>query len=271
MSKALRYAIIILLVAGLAVCIYLAASDIIQKHKSQDTYTDAAETYTIDVPKTPGDIQEDIVEGTDAEGGESPVEVVSPSAGAAPITVDFDALLAAAPDVVGWIWCEGTDINYPIVQGDDDAFYLTHDYLGRRSSAGSIMLFSHSSPDFSDPNSLIYGHRMKNGTMFADVADWFTPGFYEKHPSFWIITPEGAWRADIFAAYETWEFSETYTQFLTRGTIFKEYLDAAAAKSIFTADVELDVDSNYIVLSTCKHATGSERLVIHAKLIPAGE
>ena len=261
MPRTLRYILTALLIAAIADCAVLIARDVIEKRHARTTYDDAASTYTepITAAESPtSDLS-------------SPAALSSTDSVQPPITVDFEALRTAAPDVVGWIWCEGTQIDYPIVQGADDAFYLTHDYLGRRSSSGSIMMSSLASPDFSDPNTVIYGHRMKDGSMFADLADWFTPGFAGEHPCFWILTPDGAYRADIFAAYETYELSETYTRFLTRGDAFRRYLDAAASQSVFETDAELDTTSSYIVLSTCKHASGTTRLVIHAKLVPVGE
>lgn len=257
---AARKAVVILLALTAAIFLFLALKSILQDANESSSYTEAAETYT-----QVADAASQTAEGSEIQqpGVDGSREVKE----AAPITVDFDKLLAAAPDVVGWIYVEGTNINYPIVRGDDNSYYLTHDYAGNPSSAGSIMMDILCTGEFTDINTLIYGHSMSNGTMFAGLRKYFnTPGFFEQHPVFWILTPNKTFKAEIFSIHETTEMSEVYTCFLTRGTSYGNYLSAAKQQSIIDTGVDVGVEDSCIVLSTCKYATGSERLVIHAKL-----
>ena len=105
-----------------------------------------------------------------------------------PISVDFAALKAAYPDVVGWLYCEGTPINYPVAQGDDNSYYLRRDLDGNYAMAGTLFLDYRCSADFSDENSVIYGHNMNDGSMFAVLPDFSDPEFLLAHPTIWLLT-----------------------------------------------------------------------------------
>ena len=96
--------------------------------------------------------------------------------------VDFDALSEINPDIVAWIYIEDTEINYPVVQGTDNQYYLKRLFNGKWNGSGCIFLDSRNSPDLSDRHSIIYGHHMKNGTMFSGLTEYKKQGFYEGHP-----------------------------------------------------------------------------------------
>lgn len=179
-----------------------------------------------------------------------------------PITVDFDELRKINPDVRGWIYIEGIDISYPIVQGSDNDEYLHHTYEGTYNFAGSIFLEYTNKSDFSDCNTIIYGHNMKNGSMFGTLRYFTEKDAYTKSPYFWILTPEGNYRYEIFAAYVTPVNSDTYTLFKGPDKEFKEYMENMKADSeIPTRDMEMDVKDKVITLSTCT-GNSSTRYVV---------
>ena len=120
----------------------------------------------------------------------------------ADFTVDWDALKAINPDTVGWIYIPGTVVNYPIVQGADDAKYLTHDFKGSEgwiATFGAIFLSADNSSDFSDPNNIVYGHHLNDGSMFACVADFGDAAQFESHRAIYILTPEGNYQLNTFS------------------------------------------------------------------------
>ncbi len=192
------------------------------------------------------------------------------SAEAAPIEVDFDALKQVNEDVVGWIYCEGTVIDYPVMQGEDNDLYLHHSYDGAYSVSGSIFVDSGNREGFIDSNTIIYGHHMKNGSMFASLSKWSDQQYYEEHPVMWLLTPERDYRIDLFSAYTTSAYAETYTMFPEPCEEMDAYLERAAGQSdIQPAEgIELDGKDRYVLLSTCAYVFDNARSVLHGKLVP---
>lgn len=187
----------------------------------------------------------------------------------APITVDFDALRRVNEDVAGWIYCEGTVIDYPVMQGKDNDLYLHHAYDRSYSVSGSIFVDAQNRRGFMDSNTIIYGHHMKNGSMFASLSGWADQHYYEAHPVMWLLTPERDYKIILFSGYTTSADSDTYTMFSEPTQELKEYLGNVAAKSDFHAEAELPADGHYVVLSTCAYVFDNARYVLHGRLVPA--
>lgn len=190
-----------------------------------------------------------------------------------PINVDFAALQEVNPDVVGWIYIEALDgISYPVVQGEDNEEYLHTTYENNYNFAGTIFIDYENSRDFSDCNTLVYGHNMKNGSMFGQLKK-FTENqeTYSKSKYFWILTPEKNNRYEIISAYTTGVNSDTYTLFKGPGDEFQEYLNTIKGYSeIKTDDAELTIKDRIVTLSTC---TGNEstRFVVQGKLLNSSD
>ena len=104
--------------------------------------------------------------------------------------VDFAALREINPDIVAWIYIEGTKINYPIVQGEENSYYLKHLFSGEWNGSGCIFLDFRNDASFADRHSIIYGHHMKNGTMFTDLDKYKKQEFFDEHPVALLITPD---------------------------------------------------------------------------------
>ena len=185
-----------------------------------------------------------------------------------PFDVDFAALQGVNPDVVGWIYIEALDgISYPVVQGEDNEEYLHTTYENNYNFAGTIFIDYENSSDFSDCNTLVYGHNMKNGSMFGQLKKFSEDQTtYEKSKYFWIFTPEKDYRYEIISAYTTGVNSDTYTLFKGPGDEFQEYLDTIKGYSeIETDDTELTIKDRIVTLSTC---TGNDatRYVVQGRL-----
>lgn len=116
-----------------------------------------------------------------------------------PFAIDWDGLLATNSDVIGWIRFENPSrINYPIVQRENDnQFYLSHSWTGGRLSSGAIFMHKSNSSTFNDSNSIIYGHRMINGSMFGDIGKYQSQSFMNTNPYFTISTPNGDVRTNL--------------------------------------------------------------------------
>ncbi len=184
--------------------------------------------------------------------------------------VDFDELKKINPDVVGWIVIEGTQVNYPIVQGNDNSYYLNHSYDKKWNSLGSIFVDYQSSKDFIDYNTFIYGHHTKNGSMFGELYKYMTESFYEKNKIFYLYTPSGNYEAEIFSAYLDSTKSESYNQSFNSVDEFNDYITMIKKKSNYNTNVEIDTTKDKtITLYSCSHESNrqkTDRYFIHAVL-----
>ena len=199
-------------------------------------------------------------------------EVAGPNAQLKPpIEVDFDKLKSVNEDVVGWIYVDALpDISYPIVKGKDNQTYLHQTYEKNYNFAGTIFVDYENSGDFSDCNTLVYGHNMKNGSMFGHLKKFREDDkLYKQDKYFWILTPERNYRYEIISAYTTGVNSDTYTLFKGPGEEFEKYLETIKGYSeIKTDDTDLTIKDRIVTLSTC---TGNEstRFVVQGKRVDA--
>ncbi len=118
------------------------------------------------------------------------------------LTVDGDALLAINPDTVGWIYIPDTMVNYPIVHTTDNEYYLTHDFEGSEgllAHHGAIFLSAENKPDFSDANCVLFGHNMRDGSMFATINGFQEESEFDAHRTIYILTPNGNYRLKSFS------------------------------------------------------------------------
>ena len=213
-------------------------------------------------------IEEMAVTERDADSGEAagPNAQLKP-----PIEVDFDKLKSVNEDVVGWIYVDALpDISYPIVKGKDNQTYLHQTYEKNYNFAGTIFVDYENSGDFSDCNTLVYGHNMKNGSMFGHLKKFREDDrLYKQDKYFWILTPERNYRYEIISAYTTGVNSDTYTLFKGPGEEFEKYLETIKGYSeIQTDDTDLTIKDKIVTLSTC---TGNEstRFVVQGKRVDA--
>lgn len=183
----------------------------------------------------------------------------------------FKPFLEINKEVVGWINIPGTRIDYPVLQAGDNEYYLEHDINGNKSLSGSIFMDFRNNINRSDSNIILYGHNMKNGSMFHDLVYYKDQQFFEKHPiiCFDTLYEEGKW--EIFSVYVTDEnFNYLVTNFKTSEE-YEKYLNVIKNKSLFKKDITLTKDDRILTLSTCSYEFKNARLVVHAKLVRTGD
>ena len=185
-----------------------------------------------------------------------------------PLVVDFDGLRAVNPDVVGWIYCEDTQINYPVLQGKDNQQYLHRMLDGRYSSSGSIFLDALCDPAFGGDNALLYGHHMKNGSMFAGLSLFGDPEYFAAHPCMWLLTPQGDYRIRLFAGFlsqpDGWVYYVTFADTAEKGA----YIADALAQSEIDAGWRPSPLERVVTLSTCDYTFQNARYVLLGVLTP---
>lgn len=198
-----------------------------------------------------------------AEIPEKPSEEIS-------FQVNFDELKKINSDVVGWILIEDTSINYPIVKGKNNSYYLNHSYDKKWNGAGSIFMDYNSSSNFTDYNTFIYGHHTKNGTMFGELYNYMNYEFYKDHNIIYIYTPEGNYQAEIFSAYIDSTESDSYSQNYSDLEEYIEYINLVKSKSKYKTNVDIDSQIDRIItLYSCSHEPNrqkTDRYFIHAVL-----
>lgn len=261
MGKKVRW---IIMIAALLVFLCSGGAVLVIKGRyqaSREGYVKAAETYTRPALGTGQASRLD--EGLESSGESA---AASSQGEAAPITVDFDRLREEHPEVVGWLYCPDTVIDYPVVRGEDNDFYLHHSYTGTEDQSGAIFVDAGCVPGFADSNSVIYGHSMNDGSMFGGLSSWKDPEYAAAHPVMWLLTPEADYRVQLFSGYTTSATSETYTIFRGSGEELDRYLSRCREQSDFPSDVELAGDGRYVLLSTCAYEFEEARYVLHGRL-----
>ncbi len=177
--------------------------------------------------------------------------------------IDFASLLEINPDTIGWIHVPDTKIDYPIVQSPDNQYYLHKDFEGNDSVYGAIYLDADSKSDFGGWNNPIYGHHMKDGSMFKDVVKFKDQGFFENHRYFEIYTPERTIHLKTLGCY----YSDSSgivrkTSFKSQAS-FDKWVGERLAPCSFAEVPEQSFDSMF-VLVTCSYETNDARTLLFA-------
>ncbi len=206
---------------------------------------------------------------------ESRYVTVTEKAGSAPVyEVDFQRLADESSEntvTSSWIINEGTVINYPIAHGTDNSYYLNHMFDGTKNKNGAIFIDYRNAGDFSDRNTLIYGHHMKSGAMFASLVNYAKQSYYEEHPVMRILTPECSYEAQVFSAYVTPATGDSFDISFNSDNDFANYLDMVCSLSEISSGVEVSPSDRIVTLSTCTYEYDDARFLVHAKLVPLPE
>ena len=171
------------------------------------------------------------------------------------------------PDVKAWIQVPKTNIDYPVVQGQDDMEYINKNVYGEFELSGAIFLSCLNKDDFSDPYNLVYGHNMKNGGMFADVADFTNKEYFETHQKGKLYLTDATRKIRFFACMKvTAADAKIYHPDGYRKENLKDLLDYIQANAVQYRDVNVADENSLIALSTCSEAETNGRVVLIGKL-----
>ncbi len=188
------------------------------------------------------------------------------------IEIDFEGLKQINPDVIAWIKIPGTNVDYPILQSQEEAddYYLNRTLEKQEGLPGSIYVEKYDSPDFSDAVSVIYGHTLHDGTMFSELKKYREKDFFEKNPYVYIYLPDGTRKKfQIFAAVA---FDDRYlimSYAFTYDKDFDQYI--TDLKSCIDGNVNEDINVEFgdtvITLSTCIDEFPDQRWLVNAVLV----
>lgn len=180
--------------------------------------------------------------------------------------ISLEALRQVNPDVIGWIMIPDTKINYPLLQGEDNDFYLEHTWEGKKNSVGSIFLEHRNTPDFTDFNTIVYGHNMNSGAMFGSLSSYGSHWHWERHPYIYIRTEDGVFRYEVFSSYRAEVTGSAYGLSFHQPETRATFLVNALENSRIDTGVEPALTDRILTLSTCSGAGYSTRWVVHARL-----
>lgn len=192
-----------------------------------------------------------------------------------PITVDFDSLQETNSDIGAWIYAEDTMINYPVMVGVDNQYYLTHGYEKESNKSGSIFMEEKNETEFQDMNTIFYGHHMKNHTMFAGLSNWSDQSYYESHKELFLLTPGKRFRVELLSGFYTTADSDCYEIYKENGEEFTEYMQRIMEQSLFEPNLQLmskEQMTQYfekhhvVMLSTCEYTSENARYVLYGAL-----
>ena len=179
--------------------------------------------------------------------------------------VDFDELMKINKDTVGWIrfYKEPSQINYPVVQGADNDLYLHKTFSANENTLGAIFVDAAASSDFTDKNTIIYGHRMKDGSMFRKLEEYKDEDFWKENPYFYIYTPDGREITyKIYSVGQVLDTSDTYLTSFASDEEYQTFLDMTMKEADYDTGVKVTTDDTVVTLSTCTAASDEHRFVV---------
>ena len=179
--------------------------------------------------------------------------------------INLEALRETNPDVVGWVFMPNCKLNYPIVQGDDNQYYLNRTWDNRKSVTGAIFMEATNSPDFSDFRTILYGHNMADFSMFGSLYRFDRESTWKRWPYVYLVTDEGVFRYEVYSCYRADVESNTYILDLEDEKLRQGFINLTKEEAIFETGITPAVTDRLLTLSTCAGGEKTRR-VVHARL-----
>lgn len=185
------------------------------------------------------------------------------------VKAKLNALRIQNGDLAGWISIDNTIIDYPVVHGEDNSYYLTHAFDHTYSVAGTIFLDYRNSNNFQENyNTIIYGHNLSVGTMFSDLDKFFTKSFFNKNKTISVYTESGIYVYEVFNVSKVNVNLDYIRTYFKTPNDFVEFAYEMKAHSIYKTDTQFNSNDRILTLSTCTNAHNSaERYCVQAKLV----
>lgn len=263
-KKILIAVIVVFALIALGTCGFLVYKTIISDSTEQ-TYENIASSFASNLTKeeTTSPATEAISETKNETKVERPTEVDTATA---ENPVDLESLSKMNPDIYSWIYIPDTNVNYPVAQSsEDDNFYLDHDVYKNYSFPGTIYTQDCNSLSYNDRVTVLYGHNMLNGSMFATLHNFSDTAFFNEHPYFYIYTADRKLTYEIVSAFLYDERHIMNSFDFSDDAVFKDWLEQAKNPRSVNCNVrdsvKLDLNSKIVVLSTCPNYESGRYLV----------
>ncbi len=238
--------IILFFLVVVLVCVFFIvrlACSYLRSQKANESLTQIA-VQTSQSTTTPTQIVEGI--GSIAEQTPEPVEL--------PITVDWEALQSANSEIVAWLYCENTQINYPVVQHKDNEYYATRNAQKKEDSAGALFFDYRNNVGWDGENMIIYGHRMRDNSMFGVLPEYSDVSYFDQHPDMYLLTPDRNFRIAIFACRTVRADIKYFPTSFSSSDAYREYIEKAHNQSYWqTASCDNADSAAVVTLVTCSN------------------
>ncbi|MDR0813722.1 MAG: class B sortase [Oscillospiraceae bacterium] len=261
------YCVLLLLLAGIV--IFAAYQIRAEKILIQDSDAQMALKPSLISPppeatheSTPDGIPDDSPEAEAENSSETATEDTTP---ALPM-MDFSEVQAKNPDIVAWLVIDGLGIDYPIVQGTDNSYYLNHTAENKYNKLGALFEDFRNNPDFSDFNSIIYGHNRKSPQVFGRLSLMKDQETFDKITTGYLYTPAKTYRIDIFAIVVGGSRSEFYNYIFASAQAKQWHLDMIRQYAMHYRDIDITAEDRILSLSTCSYEYKDARTILIAKL-----
>lgn len=266
-------ALLPMFVIGFVVCLAIIIFDVTKKKRAEDRYSDMQESVNVtEQAQVTGSVEA----ATSAEPAEE-VDVLAKLGITVPEkNLDWDALHAENADIYAWIYIPGTQIDYPILQhATEQDYYLDHNLDGSTGYPGCIYTQLRNKKDFTDFATIIYGHNMKDGTMFQNLHNYEDKEFFDANPYIYIYTPDKVLVYQIFAAVTFhdrnilmyYDMDETSG----RATYINDINSSNSMTDQYNNEVSVNTESHIVSLSTCIGASPENRWIVSGVLLNEGD
>ena len=183
--------------------------------------------------------------------------------------IEPDRLSAMNEDFEFWLYSPGSPIDYPVVQAEDNKYYLHRLFNGEYNSAGTLFIDYRNLPNMQDPNTLVYGHHMRNDSMFGSL-DWYEDQtYFESHPYMLAVEEDEIYIIELFSGYTTSKNDECYDIAISDEEDMAAFVETAMKKSDFVCSPDIFADDRLITLSTCAYAFENARYIVIGRLVSA--
>jgi sortase B len=272
LKKKVMTVFIVLFAAVFAVSACMLIYNEMQYKNGKDIYTNAANiakiptlsTSSSEVAASGGSSQSS--GGSSQSSGGEQASAAAADYSASLQKMDLAALQKVNSEVIGWITIPNTVISYPILHHSDNSYYLTHTWNRDEEIVGSIFMECKNTADFSNFNTILYGHHMNNGSMFASLKDYKDSSYWKAHPNIYITNKTGCHTYPIFAAYEVSTEGQTYQIGFPDLASRQSYLRACGIMSQISTGISPTASDHVLTLSTCTGHGHATRWIVQAVL-----
>ncbi|MGN1019013.1 MAG: class B sortase [Aristaeellaceae bacterium] len=181
--------------------------------------------------------------------------------------IDHAALTEMNVDYACWLYCAGMNIDYPVVHGTDNDRYLSTMFNGEKNASGTLFIDYRNLPGFQDPNTLIYGHHMRNNGMFGQIDEYASQSFYASHPYMLVMSETEICVLELFAGYTTSSKDHCYDIAISDEEDMAVFVQEAKRKSAFSTAVEVLSSDRLITMSTCAYSFENARFIVIGRLL----
>ena len=253
---------------SLGITIFVLTSRHKAEEAAQDLRAVARESITDDALNVSGEISPEVLRPEDIVSEDDPNAEEILKAQPRHKSMDFNYLHKTNSDIIGWLFAEGTKIDYPVLHTDNNSYYMNHLFNKEVNASGSLFADFLNKGDFSDRNTVIYGHHMKNGTMFGSIEEYREQEFYDAAPTMMLYTPEGDYLVELISGTDE-NGNKQFVEFeFEDEEAFMEYVNSFIERSTFKSKIKVHPGDKLISLCTCAYVFNNARYMLIGRLVP---